>query len=123
MNLCLKKIGLLGVFILASIILSGCEDDDSFPHKPPAGMGSLVVDNRITADVKVYLNGYLLYEVDSYDYEVADLEPGLYRVVIDEKKGDHSDRMDVDIIEGKLTVIQIKGYLDSYSFDTRIYFD
>ncbi len=117
------KTYLVALFGLALLIFAGCEDDDSFPHRPPEGKGSLVVDNRTYVDVRVYLNGYLFYEVDDYDYEIADLEPGVYRVVVDERGGEHSYRDDIDIIANKLTILQIKDFEDSSTFRTRIYFD
>jgi hypothetical protein len=108
--------------VLLLVAFTGCDDDD-FSHDPPEGQGSLVIDNETYVDVKVYLDGYLLYKVDSYDDKTTDLDPGTYRVVIDEKGGDHSYRDDIDIIEGKLTVIEIEGYDDYSTFMTRVYFD
>ncbi len=117
------KTNLSILFCFALFLLTGCDDEDSFPHRSPDGMGSLVVDNHTYADLKVYLDGYLLYEVDDYDYEIADLNPGVYRIVIYDKDGYHSFREDIDIILGKLTVIRIEGFYNSTTFETKVYFN
>jgi len=102
--------------------LAGC-DNDRFDHTPPAGQGTLIVDDIIADDLLVYVNGRSVFTVDGYDHELVDLAPGLYRVVIDEKHGFHSYYGDLDILEGQLTVIEVKGYYSADSYDVRIYFD
>lgn len=105
-----------------ALSLSGC-DSDRFDHTPPAGQGTMIVDNITADDLLVYVNGRSVFTVNDYDHELVDLNPGLYRVVIDEKHGFHSYYGDLDILEGQLTVIEVKGYYSADDYDVRIYFD
>ena len=105
----------------AFMIMAGCESD-SFSHKPPAGMGSLIVDNHSGDRLDVFINGIESNRVDTYDYEPYDLNPGMYRVVIQEHNGSRSYRDDVDILEGKLTVMRVRWH-DSYGYSVDIYLD
>jgi len=104
------------------LCLAGC-DNDRFDHTPPAGQGTLIVDNIIADDLLVYVNGRSVFDVSDYDHELVDLNPGLYRLVIDEKHGFHSYSGDLDILEGQLTVIEVKGYYSADDYDVRVYFD
>lgn len=101
---------------------SGC-DDDRFDHTPPAGQGTMIVDNLTTDTLLVYVNGRSVFNIDDNDHELVDLAPGLYRVVIDEKHGFHSYYGDLDILEGQLTVLEVKGYYSADDYDVRVYFD
>jgi len=104
-----------------ALMAAGCEDD-SFSHKPPAGLGSLIVDNHTGDRLEVFINGIESNRVSAYDYEAYDLNPGVHRVVIQERHGSRSYRDDVDILEGKLTVMRVRWF-DSYSYTVDIYFD
>ncbi len=101
---------------------AGC-DNDRFDHTPPAGQGTLIVDNLTADDLLVYVNGRSVFTAGDYDHELVDLAPGYYRVVIDEKHGYHSYSGDLDILEGQLTVLEVKGYYSSDEYDVRVYFD
>jgi hypothetical protein len=103
--------------------LSSCDDRDRFDHTPPSGQGSMIVDNLTADDLLVYVNGRSVFTVDDYDHELVDLNPGVYRVVVDERHGFHSYYGDLDILEGQLTVIEVKGYSSADDYDVRIYFD
>lgn len=83
----------------------------------------MIVDNSTADDLLVYVNGRSVFTVSDYDHELVDLDPGVYRVVIDEKGGYHSYYGDLDILEGQLTVIEVKGYYSADDYDVRIYFD
>ena len=115
----------VGIWLLSlgliSLCMTGCESD-SFSHKPPEGMGSLIVDNQTGDRLEVYVNGIETNRVSAYDYEASDLEPGVYRVVVQERHGSRSYRNDVDILDDKLTVMQVR-WSSSYSYSVRIYFD
>jgi len=102
--------------------LSGC-DGDRFDHTPPAGQGTMIVDNLTSDTLLVYVNGRSVFNVDNNDHELVDMAPGLYRVVIDEKHGFHSYYGDLDILEGQLTVLEVKGYDSDDDYDVRVYFD
>lgn len=91
----------------AVLVFGGCGSDDHFHHDPPPGAGSIIVDNRTSDDIKVYVDGYYAVTVDSYDYEWSDQDPGEYRVVLEQKSGDRTFRDDVDVIEGKRMVMEV----------------
>ena len=107
--------------VLALFFLS-C-DSDRFNHTPADGQGTLIVDNITLDTLLVYVNGRSVFTVDDYDHELIDLAPGVYRVVIDEKHGYHSYFGDTDILEGQLTVLEVRGYYSADDYDVRVYFD
>ena len=108
--------------IILALGLCACDGDD-WNHTPPAGMGSIIVDNRTTDGVNVYLDGYYTNRVSDFDNEAFDLAPGIHRVVLDESHGSRNWRSDVDVLEGKLTVIEVNNGFYSSDYDVRIYFD
>ena len=120
-NHCGPAAGLAGGLILA-LGLCACDDGD-WNHTPPPGMGSIIVDNRTADDVHVYLDGYHTNSVSDLDYEVYDLAPAIHRVVLDEAHGSRAWRGDVDVLEGKLTVIEVNDGFYSSDYNVRIYFD
>jgi hypothetical protein len=61
--------------------------------------------------------------VSDFDHEAFDLAPGIHRVVLDESHGSRNWRGDVDVLEGKLTVLEVNTGFDSSDYDVRIYFD
>lgn len=83
----------------------------------------MLVDNITADDLNVYVNGRSVFTVSDYDHELIDLNPGVYRVVVDEKGGYHSYYGDLDILEGQLTIIEVRGYYSADSYDVRLYFD
>ena len=102
--------------------LCACDGDD-WNHKPPAGMGSIIVDNRAPGGVNVYLDGYYTNKVSDFDHEAFDLVPGIHRVVLDESHGSRNWRGDVDVLKDKLTVLEVnKGYY-GLDYSVRVYFD
>ncbi len=121
-----KRLGWLARLSSGWLLLLGlcaCNNSDDWSHTPPPGMGSIIVDNLTRDGVNVYLDGAYVNSVDDFDNEVYDLEPGMYRVVLDESHGSCNWRDDVDVIEGKLTILEVKtGYYES-DYDVRTYFD
>lgn len=111
--------------VLGMILMLGlCAcDGGGWNHTPPAGMGSIIVDNRTDDGVNVYLDGYYTNRVSDFDHEAFDLAPGIRRVVLDESRGSRNWRGDVDVLEGKLTVIEVNTGFYSSDYDVRIYFD
>ncbi len=105
-------------FVLA-LGLAACDRD--WDHTPPDGQGALIVDNRTADDLDVYLDGRATNRVDDFDHEVFDVAPGVARVVLDEAHGSRAWRGDVDVIEGKLTVLEVTEVGRGY--DVRLYFD
>lgn len=109
-------------------LAGGCswdEDDDDKDFIPPEGQGALRVDNNTGDDIRVYVNGELLGTTGDYSDRAFPLDPGLYRVVLDQKSGGRNYRDDVDIIVGRLTVLDIEIDNDFFDgdYDVEIYFD
>ncbi len=80
------------------------------------------MDNRTGDRLEVFINGAESNRVDNYDYEAYDLDPGVCRVVLQERHGSRSYREDVDILEGRQTIMRVRWF-DSYSYEVDIYFD
>ena len=105
--------------------LTGCEsNDDDFDHDPPAGMGTLYVVNRTPNDCDVYIDGSRVGGVDEDDREWYDLDPDVHRVVVEQDDSYRVFRGDVDVLEGKRTILELSvDPGDLYRFDWYIYFD
>ena len=109
--------------VVPAALWAGC-DDEEFDHTPPAGQGTLVVDNYAADRVYVYIDGEQVNSVTADKHQYYDRDPGVYRVVLD---GDDSERSwadDVDVLEGRLTVLEVRTHaLDYQAFDVRVYFE
>jgi hypothetical protein len=105
--------------------LTGCESSsDDFDHDPPAGMGTLYVVNRTPNDSRVFIDGERVSDVDGDDYEWFDLTPGTHRVVVNQGNTDRSFRDDVDVLDGRRTILKLSvDPSDPHEFDTSIDFD
>ncbi|MDD5679266.1 MAG: hypothetical protein PHW60_14940 [Kiritimatiellae bacterium] len=112
----------LAVGMILMLGLCACDDGD-WSHTPPSGMGSIIVDNRTADDMDVYLSGSFTKRVSDFDHEAFDLLPGTHRMVLDEAHGSRNWWGDVDVLEGKLTVLEVTTGTSSSSYDLRIYFD
>lgn len=108
-----------------SLTLLGCDyNDDDFDHDPPEGMGTLYVVNRTADDCNVFIEGTERHGVDGNDKEWYDLEPELQRVVVDQDDTYRVYRGDVDILEGRRTILELSADPDNDNqFDAFIYFD
>lgn len=112
------------LWVLAALCIAGCWGDNDFDHTPPAGQGSIVVDNRTGRDLDVFIAGEAVPRVRSRRWRAFDRAPGIYRVVLDERRGDRNFRDDVDVLSGRLTVLEVTtdpGYRTRFSVFT--YFD
>ncbi len=109
-------------WVVVGLLFAGCDDKD-FKHDPPPGQGSVIVDNHSSDIIHVYISGTYTNDVGDYDYEAYDRDPGLYRVVLDQKRGDRSYSHDVDVIEGKRTVLKVSVNEWDWEYDVSIYYD
>lgn len=110
---------------LACLFLStGCEmDDDEFDHDPPLGQGSLIIDNFTYTDIELFVDGRLQGKIQDDDDKAFDFQPGAYRVVLNDEDGDRSWADDVDVLEGKLTVLTVRidtAFSDDYDVSREI---
>ena len=93
--------GLCAAILILGVV--GCEDnrDHYRDYNPPAGKGSLVIDN-MTAD------------------DIVDLAPGQCIVFLD---GEHSSRdkhVTVDILNGRLTVLRVRAEVFGNNYDVEV---
>ncbi len=106
------------------LVTSGCEyEDDYYDHVPPPGKGSIIIDNNSSHDINFYLDGERLSEIGDYRVRIFDLSPGVSRIVLDEKDGDTTYRDDVDILEGRLTILRIWAAIDAAEYTVEIDFE
>lgn len=108
---------------VALLVLPGCEDDDDYDHKPPAGMGTLVLENDTVDDISVAVDGIIQPKVRDDSNRKYDLQPGIRRLVLDQQGGDRAWRGDADIIEGHLTIVNIRADADPDRFIVSVRFD
>ena len=106
--------------LLASLtclcLTAGCEKgDDHFDHTPPAGQGSIILENFTYTDIEFFIDGIQQGTIKSDRNHAFDLAPGVYRVVLNDKGGDRNWADDVDVLEGRLTILTVK--IDTSSFD------
>ncbi len=106
---------------MAMLVITACDDDDP-DRTPPAGQGSLFVNNQTASDVQVYIDGVRFETVQDYDDKYYDLPPGVYRVILDEQNGDRTYRDDVDVIEGRITVLDVAIEPFGDDFDVEVFF-
>lgn len=99
----------------------GCEKDYR-DHEPPEGMGSLVVDNRTSRRIDIFIQGYKTNSVSSFSYRTMDMNPGEYRVVLDERNGEKYYKNDVDVLEDRLTIMEVFDGTSTYTFNVRVSF-
>jgi hypothetical protein len=118
-------------FVLAgamatALMAAGCEydDDDDNDHEPPAGQGSLIIYNNTVDDIAVYIDDVRVDDVGDDNDRAYDLAPGVHRVVLDQRGGDRTFRDDIDILEGRRTVMDVTtDPLDAFEYDVVIFFD
>lgn len=99
-----------------------CEREE-YDHEPPAGQGALVISNYTGDDVQVYLNGAAVAGVAADEHRYYDLNPGVHRVALDSDGNKASWAGDADVLEGRLTVMEVRTDYYGDEFDVRIYFD
>jgi hypothetical protein len=114
-----RLLAVLAAGLSSLLLCGGCEtDDDEFDRTPPAGKGSLVIDNYTSTDIEFFLEGKLQGVIDDDDDRTFDFDPGVYRVVLNEEDGTRSWADDVDVLEGRVTVLHVvidTAFSDSYT--------
>ena len=107
--------GAMSALLLAAALCAGCEwGHKSYRHRPPDGQSSLVVDNRTGDRIWIYADGVELGRASRYDDRIFDLPPGQRRLVLDQDGGGRYRALDVDLLEGRLTILIV--YNDSDNF-------
>jgi len=113
-------------FLVLSALLTvvvGCEefDDDvslGRNHQPPAGMGAIVIENDSFADWNVVIDGVHLGRVATSFFLVHNVAPGEHLVHMDEHNGSDTKTLTVEVTDGSLTVVRIKGNSTGYDVGT-----
>lgn len=100
------RISLLLTLVAAALSTSSCETK-TYDHTPPPGKGSIVVDNNSGSDTELYLNGSFVGKAESGDVTVFDISPGQYRLVLAETDGYRNYRDYVDVLENRLTILDV----------------
>ncbi len=104
--------------------LAGCEyNDDPSDHDVPPGKGVLVVNNRTSDDLAVYIDGVRQENTDDFDDRAYTLEPGVHRVVLDQRGGSRSFADDVDVLRDRRTIMDVTTRAMDNEYDVLIYFD
>jgi hypothetical protein len=107
------------LFVFAT---TGCDTEEGYlDHNPPDGQGSLIIDNHTGDDIAVFVDGSQTATVNDSSDRILDMVPGAYRLVLVEKDdGDRSYSSDVDVLEGRLTILDVwsSGDPDEYSVET-----
>ena len=112
---------LLAAALSTLLVTIGCEwGDDDHDHNPPAGMGSIIIDNYTSTDIEFFVDGTLVGKVNNDRDRAFDFAPGVYRVVLNDEDDRRSWANDVDVLEGRLTVLTVRIDSTDYArYDVR----
>lgn len=107
---------------LSVVFAPGCEDEE-FDHDPPAGQGTLYVVNNTGDGMSVFINGSRVEGVGSGRKRYYDLQPGVYRIVLDADDSPRSWSGDVDVLRDRKTIMDVGLDSSDYRrFDVFIYY-
>lgn len=110
--------------LVVAVSLAGCEyNDDPTDHDVPPGKAVLVVDNNSIDDLAVYVDGVRKENADAFEDRAYTMEPGLHRVVLDQRGGSRSFAGDVDLLRDRRTIMNVTVRDFDSQYDVRIYFD
>lgn len=110
--------------VALSASLDGCEGDDDYDHNPPAGKGTLFINNFTSDDLEVFIDGGATNSVDNSDVNFYDLMPGKHRLVFfDDDDSFRQFHDDVDVLVGEKTILEVSyDSADVNLYDVFIYF-
>lgn len=112
-----------GAWVAVMLSLCGC-DDDRYDHTPPEGLGAVIVENNTRDRLRVYIDGTEVDRVKDWKHRTYDCEPGVRRVTLDGDSAGVSWAGDIDVLEGRLTVLEVyPPYGNSRILDVRYFFD
>ena len=122
----IRMFAMLAVAAGLAIGATGCDYDESDDndHEPPPGQGSLVIYNNTSDDIAVFVDGVRLDDVGDYNDRAYDLDPGVRRVILDQRGGDRTFADDVDILADRRTIMDVDtDTFDTLDYDVVIFFD
>ena len=110
---------------LLAAMVAGCNGSRDEDHTPPSGMGSIMLRNNTDSDIDVYLDGVATSQRADYSSTTPyDLKPGTYRVALSEHNGYRSYSSFVDVLQGRLTFMDVTLDLrDRFAYDVVIFFN
>ena len=115
---------LLPALLVGGFFVTACFRDDRLDHRPPSGQGSIIVDNRTSREINVFIDGDEQSRVRARRWRAYDVDPGVYRMVLDERNGERNYRDDVDVLERRLTILDVTADPDRFDrFSVFVYFD
>lgn len=110
------------IFAMALLLTPGCEDEE-FDHDPPEGKGTLYIVNNTGDGMDVFINGSRVEGVGSGRKRYYDLDPGVYRIVLDADDSPRSWSGDVDVLRDRKTIMEVGLDSSDYRrFDVFIYY-
>jgi hypothetical protein len=110
--------------LLVSTLFTGCEDEDDFSYSPAGGFGALIIDNYTDDDISVFVDGTERPETKDSSWKGYDVEPGLRRLFLEQQGGDHAYIGEIDILEGRKTIVDVYFSPDSiYLYEIRVSID
>ncbi|MBN2561690.1 MAG: hypothetical protein JXQ75_12250 [Phycisphaerae bacterium] len=122
----LHSLSLALAAMIAAATFTGCEDDDDsyYDHDPPDGQGTLMVVNNTRDHISVFINGAAQERTSERSWRPYDLDPGVYRVVLEQQGGERNFSDDVDILENRLTILDVDIDPDDlYRYDVLLRYD
>ena len=119
----LRENGARLFLVVVLVALTGCHDDTP-SHKPPEGQGAIYIYNNTASDINVFINGERQPDrVKAYKKRAFDRDPGVYRLILDQHSGDRTFRDDVDVLEGRLTIVDVfSDSFDPTAYDVVVFF-
>jgi hypothetical protein len=120
----LPRLRLLALLAPLWVGLASCHDsDDVGDYTPPAGKGAIAVDNNTFTDIDVFIDGVASPRVKDGRVGRYDLTPGVHRVVLaDDEKVLRTYAADIDVLEGRQTILEVDhdGIRDRFDVDVLI---
>lgn len=121
----MRRLVLVLMLIAAGLLIgAGCHDYGRFDRTPPDGKGTLYVDNNTSDELRVYIGGARQEDVRARRYRHYDLDPGVYRIVLEGRNSDRTFAGDVDVLEKRRTVMDVTTDPGNFRrYDVLIYLD
>lgn len=115
------------LLLLAGVIplLTACDEDNDRDFDPASGKGAIVVDNNTGRNIIVFIDGVRQGRVGDFSDRAFELDPGVYRIVLDEDGGDRNYRDDIDVLVNRLTILDVDVDNDFFDddYDVEVFFD
>lgn len=110
---------------VAILSAAGCDwEASTTDHDPKPGKGAIVIENNTGSKINVYIDGRSFGQAGDFDEKAIDLNPGVYRVVLDESGGSRTYRDDVDVILGKNTILDVAADpFDTTRYDVAVFIE